>query len=308
MEEKNKITRPNFTQIPNVVFDHWMAILTPAEFKVLLCICRKTFGWHKEKDRISLKQIADLTGLSRQSVINNIENLIAAGLVVKFKKKDSLTGDEPNCYEICVHEIEDEEVGGSTKFIPPQSTELTTPLVNSVDPQKKDFYTKEKDICADFVDAPKSFSSSSYKKKKFTPDPSITPEQHKKLVDAYGKELTESCYKHLAEWKESKAQVDPKALDMHSDYHRIRKWVIQAVQEQKTAPKAKENYRSMVENKFKNGEQYGNWIFYNDHEKVSAVPAIGQGQAKEFFFKYNDFIEKFEIFLTANKLMNHWKK
>ena len=52
---------PNTSAIPNVLFDYWMEKLSPAEFKVLLCIARKTYGWHKDNDLISIKQIEKMT-------------------------------------------------------------------------------------------------------------------------------------------------------------------------------------------------------------------------------------------------------
>src|SRR5918996_930350 len=73
---------PNTTQIPNDVFDSLMPHLSGGELKVLLYICRRTFGFRKDSDRISLTQIAHGittkagrvldhgTGLSKRHVIN----------------------------------------------------------------------------------------------------------------------------------------------------------------------------------------------------------------------------------------------
>jgi hypothetical protein len=49
---------PNTTQIPNEVFDTLMSHLSGGELKVLLYICRRTFGFRKDSDSISLTQIA----------------------------------------------------------------------------------------------------------------------------------------------------------------------------------------------------------------------------------------------------------
>lgn len=95
---------PNSAQIPNVFFDFWMSNLTPAEFVVLMAIARKTYGWQKEKDRISLKQLCQLTGLHKSSVIRSTERLIELKLVTKIKSKDSFDGgDAPNEYEIHIN-------------------------------------------------------------------------------------------------------------------------------------------------------------------------------------------------------------
>lgn len=66
------IPAPNYTQTPNVVFDVLMRDLNESELRVFLAIIRKTFGWGKLRDRISLSQIEAMTGLSRQAVINGI--------------------------------------------------------------------------------------------------------------------------------------------------------------------------------------------------------------------------------------------
>lgn len=111
----NQIFAPNYTQIPNVIFDYWMNKLTPAEFKVLLCICRKTFGFHKQTDAISLKQIMEMTGLSsRSSLIKTLTSLEEHGLINKIKSMTEEGDPAPNRYEINVLS----EDGGSTLSAP----------------------------------------------------------------------------------------------------------------------------------------------------------------------------------------------
>jgi phage replication O-like protein O len=98
---KNNPYLPNTASIPNILFDYWMAKLSPGEFKVLMAIARKTYGWHKQKDRISLRQLTEMTGLHKSGVIKATESLIEVGLVTKIKSKGEY-GDEPNQYEINV--------------------------------------------------------------------------------------------------------------------------------------------------------------------------------------------------------------
>lgn len=78
---KVKLNIPNHTQIPNTLIDDLMKDLSGSEIKVILAICRKTIGWHKISDRISLTQLAELTGLSRKSVATAIPTLEDAGLI-----------------------------------------------------------------------------------------------------------------------------------------------------------------------------------------------------------------------------------
>jgi Bacteriophage replication protein O len=48
---------PRYTQVPDELFDKLMAHLSGAELKVLLYIIRRTFGFKKDSDNISLRQI-----------------------------------------------------------------------------------------------------------------------------------------------------------------------------------------------------------------------------------------------------------
>jgi phage replication O-like protein O len=86
---------PNSTQVPDVILDHWMAELSGAEFKVLMYVARRTYGFGKDSDRISLNQIARGirrrdgrrldrgTGLSRSGVKAACNSLIGRGLLVR---------------------------------------------------------------------------------------------------------------------------------------------------------------------------------------------------------------------------------
>jgi len=97
---------PNSTQIPNIVLDLLVPKLPPAEARCILYISRRTFGFHRSKDRISLSQfIGGIisrdgkrldygTGLSRPSVVEALKNLFKAGAI--FIEKDN----KGNYYEI----------------------------------------------------------------------------------------------------------------------------------------------------------------------------------------------------------------
>src|SRR5690554_7786948 len=76
-----KIEKPNYTQTPNILFDEIMRDLNGAELKVILAVIRKTFGWHKERDRISYSQIIEMTGLVKSTVSISIKSLEEKGLI-----------------------------------------------------------------------------------------------------------------------------------------------------------------------------------------------------------------------------------
>ena len=98
MEENKKLNLiPNSTQIPNVILDLVIPKIPEAEARCLLYICRRTFGFHKESDRISFSQfmrgIKDRrgrvldhgAGLARASIAKGLRNLASASAIVVIK-------------------------------------------------------------------------------------------------------------------------------------------------------------------------------------------------------------------------------
>lgn len=57
--------------------------LSGQEWQVLWVILRKTWGWNKKKDRISLSQISELTSMNRPGVVRIINKLIKRGVLKK---------------------------------------------------------------------------------------------------------------------------------------------------------------------------------------------------------------------------------
>ena len=90
---------PNSTQIPNDVLDLLLPRLPEAEGKCLLYICRRTFGFHKDEDRISFTQFINGitgkdgkvldkgTGLARASVNSALKTLAHSKAI--FVEKNS---------------------------------------------------------------------------------------------------------------------------------------------------------------------------------------------------------------------------
>jgi phage replication O-like protein O len=103
---------PTTTPVPDEIFDELMAELTGAELKVLLYICRRTFGFKKEKDNISLHQLVEGittkkgnrldggTGLGKASVARAVKNLEAKGIILRIKRHSQRKGDEPTTYAL----------------------------------------------------------------------------------------------------------------------------------------------------------------------------------------------------------------
>lgn len=87
--------KPNSTQVPNVILDKLMYRLPDAEFRVVIYICRRTYGFQRESDQISFSQFVDGIvkrdgtrldggcGLSKMSVSKALNSLVEWGLIIK---------------------------------------------------------------------------------------------------------------------------------------------------------------------------------------------------------------------------------
>ena len=111
---------PNYTQIPNELLDDHLPNMKDAELRVVLSIARKTIGWHKQHDRISLTQLQKMTGMSRQGVLNGITDAVERGVVEKIE-----------------HEVGSYEYGLVVNEVDRPVNEVDQLVVNEVDTQKK---------------------------------------------------------------------------------------------------------------------------------------------------------------------------
>ena len=66
------VDKPNYTQIPNAILDNMPSMSMP-EFCVVMAICRQTFGWHKKSEKLSVTQLREMTGLSKDAVLRALE-------------------------------------------------------------------------------------------------------------------------------------------------------------------------------------------------------------------------------------------
>lgn len=141
MGNQARIPAPNYTQVPNAIFDLMAdkdAGLTEKELKVLLAVARKTFGWHKKRDKISLTQLEQLTSLSRPSVVAGLESAIERGIIRRTPDSNDKRGGV--FYELVVEDID-------------QSSELTSKdfeLVNNSN-QLKELTKTSKDFEPELV-------------------------------------------------------------------------------------------------------------------------------------------------------------
>jgi Bacteriophage replication protein O len=117
---------PTTTPVPDEVFDVLAPQLSEAELRVLLYIIRRTFGFKKQKDPISLTQLVegiktkdgnvlDLgTGMSRRGVMKGCQGLVKKG-VISVEKRLSDQGD----YAVNIYSLrfqDGREVGNNVPY------------------------------------------------------------------------------------------------------------------------------------------------------------------------------------------------
>lgn len=122
---------PRYTMVPDELFDELLASLSGAELKVLLYIIRRTFGFKRDADAISLSQmLSGITtkdgrvldrgsGLSKPTLLSVLRSLLAKNIIETERRRSAVRGDEPTVYRL--------------KFVTPApQNEATPPVVKKV--------------------------------------------------------------------------------------------------------------------------------------------------------------------------------
>jgi len=90
------IDKINHTQLSNDFIDNYMKKMSGAENKVFIAISRKTIGWQKDVDKISISQIEKMTGLSNRHIIRAINKLSDMDIIKTIKENGKTTVFEIN--------------------------------------------------------------------------------------------------------------------------------------------------------------------------------------------------------------------
>ena len=141
---------PNTTQIPHVITDEWMSHLSGAEFKVVMYVARRTYGFGKSSDEISIKQMVEGivkqdgtrldggTGLGRATVFRACASLEEKRVLEKGRNSDPKKGDTANTWTLNLARKSKKSAGvpGSQNETPPGS-QNETGRVPKRDPQNQ---------------------------------------------------------------------------------------------------------------------------------------------------------------------------
>jgi hypothetical protein len=103
---------PNYTQVPDELFDELLPELSGAELKVLLYIIRRTFGFKRDSDSISLSQMLNGiqgrdgqrldrgAGVSKPTLLQALRSLEERQIIQTERRRSAEKGDEPTVYKL----------------------------------------------------------------------------------------------------------------------------------------------------------------------------------------------------------------
>ena len=95
MELNNNQT---FTKFPNELLENIMCSkLKATEIKILLCVIRYTYGFHREQHQLSVSFIQKATDLSYNNVQKAVQHLIEKSILIETRKYTPTT---PRCIAI----------------------------------------------------------------------------------------------------------------------------------------------------------------------------------------------------------------
>lgn len=142
---------------PNSIIDELLPELSHSELKCYLCVLRKTKGWNKEEDAISVSQFMKVTGLSNKAVISACESLVEREILER-KSGDRNTG----IYSIKTYKTTTSEKSSLVKNFPatsekssPVTSEKSSHTINNIknniqNTNKKNTKKSDLDLLADF--------------------------------------------------------------------------------------------------------------------------------------------------------------
>ena len=146
---------PHYTQVPDQLFDELLPLLSGAEMKALLYICRRTFGFKKDSDNISINQMLNGirrkdgtwldhgAGLSKPTLLRALKGLKAKHIIAVERRQNADEGNLATNYRLNIQEALGQKVNQ------PESQSLTTPLVSEIDQQQE---TEKQDTAATLAD------------------------------------------------------------------------------------------------------------------------------------------------------------
>jgi len=109
-------SKPTTTQTPDALIDYWLTRLTGSELRVLLYAIRRTYGFKRDEDAISLEQflhgitthagtvLDEGIGISRSALLVAIKSLSERGLLLKIRRVGEDGRDTVSTYRLSIED------------------------------------------------------------------------------------------------------------------------------------------------------------------------------------------------------------
>lgn len=186
-----------YTKIANEILDA-LCKYHPGftEGQVLWVVIRKTYGWNKKSDKISISQLVKSTGKSKRMVIYAVQNLEAKKMITvtrDFKQTNDISFNKD--YSLWLHEAKSEQYEKLhlVQKVAPSATNGKNLVQHSVNNLPKVAHTKE------------TSTKEIIQKKEYIAIHDLNDSHFQEIADRYGVPLSfvVSKYDDMVNWHES---------------------------------------------------------------------------------------------------------
>lgn len=157
---------PNTTAVPDEFFDLIAPNLSEAELRVALYIIRRTFGFKKRSDDISLKQLVEGiqtkdgrildrgAGVAKSTAWRGVKGLVTKGIIESTRNASAQRGDEATTYALRFHDpvFRSETPPVSPRNTPRVSLRNTQHTEETIDSKTRVSNLSKHLTCGKFVD------------------------------------------------------------------------------------------------------------------------------------------------------------
>lgn len=199
----NQLSLSQFTKIPNELVEGCGRFrMAGEESAVFWVVIRKTYGWHKTSDRISLSQFALATGMRKPHIVRAIRKLLDRNMILVSHGPD-----------------------GAKSYAIQTDVDLWKPLPRKGTlPKRGTIVTKSSNnTLPKTVPTKETLTQKNPIKEKYLNSVHLTQEEYERLVKDYGQVMTDRFIEKLNNHKMAKD------VTYKSDYHAILNWVVDAV-------------------------------------------------------------------------------
>ena len=195
-----------YTQIEHEVLEKLARTsLAPNQWRVLLFIIRKTYGWHKKVDYIANFQIVEATGLCKAVVSRCLKGLNDMQLITRKGKYMGFQKDWERWQQLAVPSTLDTKLAeqSTSERLAVASTELAVPSTELAESSTK------VSSCAVTQKIKDTISKDTIQKKKrnyFFDNILLSEEEYHKLVERFGEAGTKDRLEALSLYMKSKGK------------------------------------------------------------------------------------------------------